>query len=180
MELLKLQQVQQEVKVLNGQNIFDLVLGTYKDLNLTYKLIQENPDIDSINFDFEGSSNVVISYDPTFSIPLPAPLNQGSGTPANPIKTIKLKENQSIYDACLMTYGTLENMYKLLQDSGIDSITTKGLAQKTLIYDSNLIEDNAVYESIKSKGFIFATAPEGAIAPVGIPTLIIGYTFTIE
>lgn len=171
--------MQQEVKVLGGQNIFDLVLNTYKDLNLTYKLIQENPDIDSINFDFDNAANVTILYDPGFSIPLPAPLNQSSSTPANSIKKLKLKEGQSIFDACLMTYGNLENIYKLLQDSGIDSINSKGLAQKALTYDSDIIEDNAVYETIKSNGFVFSTAPDGAIEARGIPTLIIGYTFTI-
>jgi hypothetical protein len=150
----------QEVKVLNGQNIFDLVLGTYKDLNLTYKLIQENPDIDSINFDFDNSSNVVVSYDPNFSIPLPAPLNQSSSEVASSIKTLKLQENQSVFDACLMTYGNLEHAYKLLQDSGIDSINETDLAQRTLTYDSILIDDNALYNSIKSGGFAFATGIE--------------------
>lgn len=166
----------QEVKVLSGQNIFDLVLSTYKDLNLTYKLIQENPDLDSIEFDFENNSNVVISYDPTFSIPLPASLNQNSKEELSPIKTLKLVENQSVFDASIMTYGNLENIYKLLQDSGIDSINETDLAQRTLTYDSDLIDDNALYNAIKSKGFSYATAIGRS---GGIPTLIIGDTFTI-
>ena len=153
-------------KVFNGQNIFDKVIETYGSLDLTYKLIQDNPDVSSIDADLDTLPGLTLSYDPSFVVNTPPELDRSASLPVSSITTIKLQTGQSIFDAGIMTYGDIGQIYKLIQDSDIDSINQTSLAQRTLTYDLNLVTDNAIYSLIKSGGFVLATEVERITAEV--------------
>jgi len=101
-------------------------------------------------------------YDPSLYVSSPAELTQSSVIPST-ITTLKGQEGQSVYDLCMMTYGDIGQLYKLLQDSGIDSINETALSQQLFTYDTSLISDTTFYNYLISDGIIMNTG-EGSLA----------------
>lgn len=75
----------------------------------------------------------------------------------------KAQNGQSIFDVCLMTYGTIDKIITLVKDSLLNSISDESLAGKTFPFESLLISDVALANSIKNNKKVFATAE----SPVG-------------
>ncbi len=157
--------MQSEYKTLFGQNIFDVVLSTYADLNLTYKLIEDN-GIKSIDFDLDTTPALSIVYE---IIPkIPAEIKVKDPVPTSLIKILKAINGQSIFDIILMTYGSLDLSYKLIQDNGIDSVNIGSVDQILFSFDSTLIADNFVYlkninQSINYGTLEIDVLPSGAL-----------------
>lgn len=78
---------------------------------------------------------------------------------------IKAKDGQSLFDICLMTYGNLEHMYKLLQDNDIDSINETDISQKTFTFDKSSVYDVIQYNNNQYNGTEYATAYNVANQP---------------
>lgn len=67
-------------------------------------------------------------------------------------------ENQSIFDVCLMNYGNLDNMFKMISDNlNIVSVTDISAAYKTFTLDSNKVNNNYIKNTIVKKGYSFGT-----------------------
>ena len=69
--------MQKEVKVLNGQTIFDLSLYCYNDATLVYNLINENSFITDILMDLTG---LTLFYTPIESVKYEAKQMESAGT----------------------------------------------------------------------------------------------------
>lgn len=65
---------------------------------------------------------------------------------------INTQYGQSMYDLCLMTYGTLDRLVKLCDDNNIDNVNYLPRTGETLIYDDSLIVNQQI------TGFVLATA----------------------
>ncbi len=145
-----------EYNVLQEQNIFDLVCNFY-NLDNTYVFIQQNPNIGSIDFDFSTVSNVSVVYDTTLVVAAPSEIPVQQQNQPSSIAQIKALEQQNIFDMVIMTYGSIDSTYKLIQDNGIGSINNQYVARKIFTYDKDLVVDGILYNHIYSNNIVVAT-----------------------
>jgi len=103
-------------------------------------------------------------YNPDLYISSPPELTRSAVIPST-IRALRGQDGQSIYDICMMAYGDIGEVYRLLQDSGIDSIDERGLAGTLFTYDTTFIADSTFYNYITSEGIIINTG-EGPDATV--------------
>lgn len=66
-------------------------------------------------------------------------------------------DGQSIFDVCLNCYGTMDLLYKLLQDNGIDSINATPYSRQIFTYDDTLVIDQGVNQQFTQSGYKYAT-----------------------
>lgn len=140
-----------------GQTIFDIVLATYGQLEYTLKLVQDNPFIESLDYDFDANPGAVISWDENFVIPAPPETDRNSDVSINEIAFIIATNGQSIYDLCLMTYGDLKYLYKLIQDNDIISPNDTNLSGKKITFNPTLIQDIGFYKHITNNNKVINT-----------------------
>lgn len=74
------------------------------------------------------------------------------------IKTFTAIYGQSIFDVCLNCYGGLDLLYKLIQDSGVDSVNDLPLSGQKYTYDDSLVVDQNVFQRTTLAGTRYATA----------------------
>ena len=74
------------------------------------------------------------------------------------MSTYKGINGQSLMDVCLNTYGSLDYLYKLLQDSGVSNINQPVVSQQQFTWDSDLIVDQNVNKITTLQNVIYATA----------------------
>lgn len=72
--------------------------------------------------------------------------------------TYQAQSGQSIYDLCLMTYGSLDKLVTLVKDSALN-FTDKNLSGKKVVFDSELISDVGLSNAVKNSNKNYATAP---------------------
>ena len=65
---------------------------------------------------------------------------------------------QSLFDVCLNCYGGLDNMVKLMVDSGVENLDEPVKTGKQFTYDPELIVNQQVSQITTQTGVIFATA----------------------
>lgn len=140
----------------NGQTIYDLVLNTNGDLNKTYAVIQDNPTIKNI-----GSVPVglVVSYEASQV----TPPSVSSITFSDPSTTEKYfsRNNQTIYDIVLMTYGDLNLTYKLIQDSNFSNLQTAPKPTNLFIFNPLQISDTVFSKYLSDNGIVINTGQLG-------------------
>lgn len=68
------------------------------------------------------------------------------------IATIESTNQQTIYDLCLMAYGTFDLIVKFCQDNSVDDINYIPPIPQTFQYDTSLITDQ------KTNNYSYATA----------------------
>lgn len=130
--------MQKEVKVLNGQTIFDLALYCYNDATLAYNLINENSFITDILMDLTG---LTLFYTPIESVKYEAKQNTKVLN-----KVVTIKQNQSLFDLSLQYYGNVENVYSLIQSNTyLDSILSDNFNGNVLNYTSEINYVNNYY-----------------------------------
>lgn len=69
------------------------------------------------------------------------------------------RQNQSVYDVCLMTYTDLNLMYKLLQDSNFDNVQTYPKPETIFIFEPTLIADRQFAAYVSKSDITLGTAP---------------------
>jgi hypothetical protein len=107
--------MQKEVKVINGQTIFDLALFCYNDAGLVYNLIAENTIITDISMDLTG---LTLVYTPKEVVKFEAKQNAKKLN-----KLVTIKSEQSLFDLSLQYYGDVSFIYDLIQkNSFIENI----------------------------------------------------------
>lgn len=140
-----------EYKVKYGQTIYDIAILTYGKVEYIYKLIKDNPFIDSLDYDFDANPGAVIYWDESLAIPKSNELNANADVTEKTLSTIIPVNGQSIFDICLMTYGDLKYLYTLLQDNNIVSLNDTNLIGKTIKFNPDLVQDIGVYNYLVQK-----------------------------
>lgn len=69
----------------------------------------------------------------------------------------KAISGQSIFDVCLQTYGTLDYLYKLLQDNGIESVNAPVIGGQTFQWDDSLVLDQGLNTVFTNTGVRYST-----------------------
>lgn len=118
--------MQSEVKVINGQTIFDLALFCYNDASLVYDLIAENPTITDIGMDLTG---LTLVYTPKKVVPYEAKQNAKTLN-----KVVTITSEQTLFDLSLQYYGDVSFVYDLIQNNTfLDNILSNSFNSNTLI-----------------------------------------------
>lgn len=117
--------MQSEVKVINGQTIFDLALFCYNDASLVYDLIAENPTITDIGMDLTG---LTLVYTPKKVVPYEAKQNAKTLN-----KVVTITSEQTLFDISLQYYGDISFVYDLIQNNTfLDNILSEDFNNNTL------------------------------------------------
>ncbi len=133
-----------ELNILYNNDIFDLANKIGYSIDNVYKLILENPYITSIDFDLNENPGRILSYDETFKNNRPQILFQKPALNENPIKQIRGKEAQSLFDIALMTTG-IENLMLLAKNNNITNIDTSNLEGKLFNFNVSDVKDKGFY-----------------------------------
>ncbi len=91
---------------------------------------------------------------------LAAPLEVGSSssTASGTIVYITSQNGQSIYDICVQTYGSLDLLYKLIQDNNFPTVNATLQPGTTLQWDSSRVTDNSFYGYLQRNSLNIGTA----------------------
>lgn len=91
------------------------------------------------------------------------------------MQTYKAINGQSIYDVCLQTYGSLDYLFKLMQDNafaGLDEIVVSG---QEFVWDDSLVINQQVNAAFLATGQLYSTkAPPKPVIPVQLGDLLFG------
>jgi hypothetical protein len=116
-----------EYKINDGETIFDVVLSTYGNLELTFKLLAENSKVDNIDVELTTLPGISFTYDEAFVLEE----EQGEKLIQLPPDETEFTviEGQNIFDLALTLYGDVEKSIQLLQDN---KVKLSNLNQRTL------------------------------------------------
>jgi len=77
------------------------------------------------------------------------------------MRIFKAIAGQSIYDVCLQTYGTLDYLYKLMQDNGINGLNENIYSGQTFVWDDTLVVDQLVNAAFAASNVYYSTSMSG-------------------
>jgi len=93
----------------------------------------------------------------------PSEIGSPSAITSSTILYITSQNGQSIYDICIQTYGSLDLLYKLIQDNNLTNIDATLQPGTTLQWDSSLITDNSFYGYLQRNSLNIGTALSNGI-----------------
>lgn len=64
---------------------------------------------------------------------------------------------QSLLDVCLNTYGSMDYLYKLLQDNGVLNANTAVLSGQKFTWDDSLVINQQINQSFSQSGIYYST-----------------------
>ena len=73
------------------------------------------------------------------------------------MRTYKALSGQSIYDVCLQTYGSLDFLYRLMQDNGVNGLDEDVRSGQSFVWDDNLVLDQQLNAAFAATGTRYAT-----------------------
>lgn len=131
----------------NSEDVFSVVNKTIGDLNSVYIFLQENTSI--------TLSSVPIGITVNYEVAVFQPPAVNSNTPPQTIvsQNYSSRQNQTIYDICLMTYTDLNKLYLL----NFNNITTPPLSGSIFNFNPTKIRDNILKNYVSDNKVIFAT-----------------------
>lgn len=74
------------------------------------------------------------------------------------MQTYTAVEGQSIYDVCLNTYGSLDFVLKMLQDSGVSDINQSPYSGQIFSFDPEMVVDQGINRQLTVTNTRYATA----------------------
>lgn len=74
------------------------------------------------------------------------------------MRTYNAIAGQSIYDVCLQTYGSLDFLYKLMQDNGVNGLNEDVLSRQIFVWDDSLVVNQQVNAAFAATSRRYATA----------------------
>lgn len=133
-----------------GQNIYDLANKSGYTIDNIYKLIQENPFITSIDYDFDANPGKEIYFDETFKTQSPPQLTKKESAPTSTIKQGKIRDLQSFFDLIIQSGYSLDMTYKFLIDNNVTNIDADPQIGLIYNFDTSLVKDFSVYNKLKN------------------------------
>lgn len=130
----------------NNQDFFYVINKTVGDLNSMYSFLVSNP---TFKIDFVPS-NVNVTY--TRSVV--TPLQVASNKPNAPVTSLPFisKQNQSIWDVCLMTLTDLNQIYSFNVN-----LNDKPKGNSAFSFNPQNITDNILSKYVTGNGIVFNT-----------------------
>jgi hypothetical protein len=157
-----------ELTIKDDVTIYDLALQTGYTLDYIYTLIQENSIL--LNVDTTPPKLNTITYDNSF-VPKNVPqLTLKQNANQSDVGTLQKRDGQSIYDLCLQSYGSLDLVYKLIQDNNLTNIDDTVETGKELSFYISKISDISVYKQFKKYSTSITSIP--IIPPIPLGYLI--------
>ena len=84
-------------------------------------------------------------------------------------------QGQSIYDVCLQTYGSLDYLFKLMQDNAINGLDERVVSGQTFIWDDSFVFNQQINAAFLLSDKLFATmAPPKPVIPIQLGDLLFG------
>ncbi len=74
--------------------------------------------------------------------------------------TIGVYEDQSVFDLVLMTYGNMENLYKMIQENNFGSINYTPKTGDTVTFQRSQITNVTFYNEVIKNRHVFSTGTE--------------------
>lgn len=87
------------------------------------------------------------------------------------LQTYRAVNGQSAYDVCLNTYGSLDFLYKLLQDSGAGSVDDEVVTGQPFYFNDDLIVDQIISAGLKGAKLATMYSPAVQVATDGQQSL---------
>jgi hypothetical protein len=72
-------------------------------------------------------------------------------------KSYNAQHGQSIYDLALLLYGSVDFVYKLIQDNAIHSIDSISFGGTKILFDSSLVTDKSVFDRNDTDEIFYVT-----------------------
>jgi hypothetical protein len=146
-----------ELVIQNNLTIYDLALQTGYTLDYIYKLIQQNDFLESV--DTTPPKLKTITYDNSF-VPKTIPkLTVTTSNNTQTVDSLQKLEGQSIYDICLQSYGSLDLVYKLIQDNFLVNVDETIETGKVLNFTITDIVDIGLYKLFKKYSTSITSIP---------------------
>jgi len=159
-----------ELVIKDDITIYDLVLQTGYTLDYIYTLIQQNTSL--LNVDTTPPKLTTVNYDNSF-VPKTVPqLTVTTTKNTSNIGTLQKKDGQSIYDVVLQSYGSMDLVYKMIQDNNLTNVDDTIITGKVLSFTISEIVDIGVYKTFKKYNTSVTSIPI-------IPPIPIGYLIQI-
>jgi hypothetical protein len=73
------------------------------------------------------------------------------------MQTYKAIAGQSIYDVCLQTYGSLDYLYKLMQDNGVNGLDDQIYSRQEFTWDDTLAIDQLINAAFSATNQLYST-----------------------
>lgn len=159
-----------QLRVKESETIYDIAIKSY-GLNNVYKIISDN-GLDNITSLIDLQK---IEIDTTFIQAIPPQINTTETAESSDIQSYTSKEGQSLYDICLTVYGSIDSIYKLIQDSNIDSTNEGDLRNKVFTYSVKLQSDSLLVNHINKSAIVFSTLDTSSIIQMGDGYVDAGY-----
>ena len=134
-----------------NQSIFDVANSSVGDLESVYKLIVENPGLSVATV----PPGLTVFYTPKKIIP--PPVSSTAAIVPDPTQKFFSRTNQTIYDVCMQTYGSLDMLYKLIIDSNFSNLRTLPAPGQGFIFNANLIHDEIFYNYLVKQALVINT-----------------------
>lgn len=154
-----------EYKVIQGQSLYDVCILLYGNLGAIHQLISDNDFIDGFSYVFLGGE--IVRYRPNLFNILPSSVTTNKKVDTGE-RMVKGQDRQSFYDICITTYCRLDDLLKLLVNSGIDSMNDVRANGLKFTYNENEIIDKQMYEKMRkiSSGLLgFSGGSGGTVVP---------------
>lgn len=129
--------------IIYGENIYDVCIAVYGNLEALPTLMKDNPILTSWSMDLAPLAGQVLLYDESLYNTLPAQVN-ATAKISSTIKYYTGQNRQSIYDVLMLTYGSFDNLLKLVQENGA-SLLELNANMKSFTFDSKLTQNQNLF-----------------------------------
>lgn len=81
------------------------------------------------------------------------------------MQTYKATDGQSIYDVCLQTYGSLDYLFRLMQDNGITGLNESVVSRQQFTWDDSFVTDQQINAAFAASNTTYSTdvSPLGSV-----------------
>jgi hypothetical protein len=155
-----------EYRVIKGQNINDVCIVVYGNLERLPQLLIDNPFIDSYTYVLQGGE--LINYDANL-YKLPPRTITASSFIDSTLKTKQGQAMQNIFDILIQTYGRMDDLLMLMVDSGENAFGDMSANGKIFNFDESKIEDLIQYAKLKKISSGLLGFPGGGGGSIAIP-----------
>jgi hypothetical protein len=126
-----------KTKIIIGDSVVSLSQRVYGDIGLCYKLIQDNPILVNIQSDLSGLVGVEVVFDSALVVKVQPQLVIKSTANSN-VGVYRVLQNQSLLDVCIMVYGNMGYLTKLMVDNNIVGTNQQDNGNKYFKFAKNI------------------------------------------